>query len=53
MNRRAMKYNLNFCQDAFLNLFDLVVKINDMITLKKPGILNEVKKLYDDISQYE
>ena len=53
MNRRAVKYILNFCEDAILNLFHLVVKIDDMIGLRKPGILQGVKKLYDSISQYE
>ena len=31
---------------------DLVVKIGNMSSLKKPGVLIEVKKLYDNISQY-
>ena len=53
MNRAAIKYSSNYCEDAILNLFDLVAKIDDMISLKKPGRLNEVKKLYDDKSQYE
>ena len=53
MNRKAVKYNLNYCEDAFLDLIDLTVKIDDMIVSKKPGILKEVNKLYDGILQHE
>ena len=35
MNRRGIKYNLNYCEDAILNLIDLTVKMTDMINLKK------------------
>ena len=53
MNRRAIKYNLNYCEDAILNLLHLVVEVDDMINFKRPGILQEVKKLYDAVSLYE
>ena len=53
LNRKVIKYNLNCCEDAIVNLFDLVVKIDEMISSRKPGILQEVKKLYDGVSQYE
>ena len=45
MNHRIEKYDLNYCEDAILDLIDLTVKIIDMINLKKPGVLQEVKKL--------
>ena len=53
MNRRAVKYNLNYCEDAILDLIDLTVKIDNMTVSKKPDILQEVKKLYNGVSQYE
>ena len=53
MYDRIEKYNLNYCEDAILDLIDLTVKITDMINLKKPGVLQEIKKLYDGVSQYE
>ena len=53
MYNRIEKYNLNYCEDAILDLIDLTVKIIDMIKLKKPGVLQEIKKLYDGVLQYE
>ena len=53
MYDRIEKYDLNYCEDAILDLIDLTVKIIDMINLKKPGVLQEVKKLYNSVSQYE
>ena len=53
MSNRIEKYDLNYCEDAILDLIDLTVKIIDMINLKKPDVLQEVKKLYDGVSQYE
>ena len=47
------KYDLNYCEDAILDLIDLTVKINNMINLRKPGVLQELKKLYDGVLQYE
>ena len=44
---------MNFCEDAIVDLIDLTVKINDMINLKKPDVLQEIKKLYDGILKYE
>ena len=35
------------------NMIDLTVKITDMINLKKPNVLQEIKKLYIGVSQYE
>ena len=53
MYDRIEKYDLDYCEDDILNLMDLTVKITDMIILKKPGVLQEIKKLYDGILQYE
>ena len=53
MYDRIEKYNLNYCEDAILDLIDLTVKITDMINLKKPNVLQEIKKLYNGVSQYE
>ena len=53
MYHRIEKYDLNYCEDAILNLIDLTVKIIDMINLKKPGILQEIKKLCEGVLQYE
>ena len=50
---RIEKYDLNYCEDVILNLIDLTVKITNMIISKKPGVLQEVKKLCDGVSQYE
>ena len=44
---------MNYCENVILDLIDLTVKIIDMINLKKPGVLQEIKKLYDGVSQYE
>ena len=51
MYHRIEKYGLNFCADAIFHLIDLTVKIIDMINLKKPGVLQEIKKLYDGVLQ--
>ena len=53
MYDRIKKYNLNYCEDVILDLIDLTVKITDMINLKKPNILQEIKKLYNGVLQYE
>ena len=53
MSDRIEKYDLNYCEDAILDLIDLTVKITDMINLKKPGVLQEIKKLYNGVSEYE
>ena len=53
MYHKIEKNDLNYCEDAIINLIDLTVKIIDMITLKKPGVLQEIKKLYDGVLQYE
>ena len=53
MHHKIEKHDLNYCKDAILDLIDLTVKIIDMINLKKPGVLQEIKKLYDGILQYE
>ena len=53
MYDRIEKYDLDSCEDAILNLIDLAVKITDMIILKKPSVLQEIKKLYNSILQYE
>ena len=53
MYDRIEKYDLNYCEDDFLDLIDLTVKIADMINLKKPNVLQEIKKLYNGVLQYE
>ena len=44
---------MNYCEDAVLDLIDLTVKITNMINLKKPNVLQEIKKLYNGVLQYE
>ena len=53
MYDRIEKYDLNYCEDDILNVNDHTVKITDMIILKKPNVLHEIKKLYNSILQYE
>ena len=53
MYDRIEKCDLNYCEDAILDLIDLTVKITDMIILKKPNVLQEIKKLYNGVLQYE
>ena len=53
MYDRIEKYDLNYCEDAIIDLIDLTVKITDMINLKKPNVLQEIKKLYNGVLQYE
>ena len=53
MYDRIEKYDLNYCEDDILDLIDLTVKIVDMINLKKPNVLQEIKKLYNGVLQYE
>ena len=53
MYDRIEKYDLNYCEDAILDLIDLTVKIIDISNLKKSGVLQEIKKLYDGVLQYE
>ena len=53
MYDRIGKYDLNYCEDDILDLIDLTVKIADMINLKKPNVLQENKKLYNGVLQYE
>ena len=47
------KYDLNYSEDAIPNLIDLTVMIILMINLKKPDVLQEIKKLYDGVLKYE
>ena len=53
MYDRIEKYNLNYCEDAIIDLINLTVKITKMINLKKPNVLQEIKKLYNGVLQYE
>ena len=53
MYDRIEKDDLNYCEDAIVDLIDLTVKITSMINLKKPNVLQEMKKLYNDVLQYE
>ena len=53
MYDRIEKYDLNYCEDAIIDLIDLTVKITDMTNLKKPNVLQEIKKLYNGVLQYE
>ena len=53
MYDRVKKYDLKYCEDAFLDLVDLTVTVIDMTHLTKPGILQEINKLYDGVLQYE
>ena len=53
MYDRIEKYDLNYCEDAIIDLIDLTVEITNMINLKKPGVLQEIKKLYNSVLQYE
>ena len=53
MYHRIKKNDLNYYEDAVLDLIDLTVKTFEMIILKKPGVLQEIKKLYDGVIQYE
>ena len=53
MYDRIEKYDLNYCEDTILDLIDLTVKITDMINLKKPNVLQEIKKVYNCVLQYE
>ena len=46
MNRRFIYYDLNFCENAFVDLIDLTVKITDLVVSKKPGILQEIKNCH-------
>ena len=53
MYDRIEKYDLDYCEDVILDLINLTVKISHMIISKKLGVLQEIKKLYDGILQYE
>ena len=53
MYDRIEKYDSDYCEDDILDLIDLNVKITDMIILKKPIVLQEIKKLYNSILQYQ
>ena len=53
MYDRIDENDLNNCEDVILDLINLTVKISHMIISKKPGVLQEIKKLYDGILQYE
>ena len=53
MYDRNEKYDLNYCEDDILDLIDHTVKISQMINLKKPNVLQEIKKLYNSILQYD
>ena len=53
MYDRIEKYDLDYCEDDILDLIDLTVKITDMIIVKKPNVLQEIKKMYNSILQYD
>ena len=53
MYDRIEKHDLNYCEDVILDLINHTVKISHMIISKKPGVLQEIKKLYDGVLQYE
>ena len=53
MNRRGIKDDLKYCEEAILDLIDLTVKKTDMINLKKLDILQESKIMYDGVLQHE
>ena len=53
MYDRIEKYDLNYCENEILDLIDLTVEIFHMINLKKLNVLQEIKKLYNSILQYE
>ena len=53
MNRRIIKCSWNFCEKVFLNLIDFTVRKSDMVSFKKPRILQETKKLHDAVLLYE
>ena len=38
---------MNYCEDAILDLIILTIKITDMVNFEKPGILQEIKNLYN------
>ena len=44
---------MKYCEDAIFNLIDFTVKITDKINSKKPGILQEIKKLLDAVLHSE
>ena len=53
MYDRIERYNLNYCEDAIIDLIDLTVKITNLINLNKPNVLQEIKKLYNGVLQDE
>ena len=53
VNHRTLKNDLNYCADAVPDQFDLAENITDLISLKKPGKLQETKKLYHGVLQFE
>ena len=53
MYHRIEKCILKYFEDGLLDLIDLTVSKTDMVILKKPGILQEIKKLYDAVLLYE
>ena len=53
MYDRIEKYDLNYCEDDILDLIYHTVKISHMINSKKPNVLQEIKKLYNSILQYD
>ena len=50
---RIEKYDLKYCEDDILDLIDHTVKISHMINSKKPNVLQEIKKLYNSLLQYD
>ena len=50
---RIEKNDLKYCEDDILDLIDHTVKISHMINSKKPNVLQEIKKLYNSILQYD
>ena len=52
MYRRIKKMIWIFVKVVFLIWLDLTVNITDMVLLKNPGILQEIKKLNDGVLLY-
>ena len=53
MCRGIEKIELKYCEDAILDLIHLTVNTTDMVVLKKPGIVQEIEKLYVGVLVYE
>ena len=53
MYDRIEKYDLNYCEDAILNLIDLTVKTLIWLTSKNLVYWRKLKNLYDGVLEYE